>query len=266
MHLYVRTPLQRCNIGFDHNVRYYMNENWRKSCEGIEAYSASSGIYFRFVADRDLEIHSNKFVHARILVVVKEPDGTFEQILVLMTSKNEMIIAIPVNQPFEVANAQRYEQDTSLMLAVSGECNPAITVNVFPINGLARHHQIQYDRTTNPFRIPDELEIGAAVAAPTVASTSMTVAVYRAPTQSYGIAIHEEQNGDRCYECHVPALRANDHAQQCGSKWFVSLNRNVYVKSPTVRCVLKFKQSPWVLLNGGSTEQHVFLSNVRHTG
>lgn len=107
--LYARSPLQRCNIGFDQNVRFYMNEIWRKSCEGLEAYSTCNGIYFRFATDRDLEIHSNKFVHGRILVVVKDLDGTFKQKLVLMTSKERMMTAIDINQQFHVANAQRYE-------------------------------------------------------------------------------------------------------------------------------------------------------------
>lgn len=250
--LYVRMPLQRCNIGFDSSIRYYMNDSWRKPTEGTEAFSTSTGIYFRFVSNLDLELHSNKFVHARVLVIVKYSDGTFKEKLVLMTSKNRMITAIAVNQPFQIANAERCEHDTSLILAMSTEISPVVTISVFPINGSARYHQIRFDCATDAFQIPAELTIGPAVSAPeaAAASASMTVAVYQAPTQpTHGFGTHLVQINDRCRECHVPVQCANDHAEQCSAKWFVSCRQNVYVKIPSIRCVLHFQQRPRILLN-----------------
>lgn len=176
--LYAAIPLERCNIGFNTDVRFYTNENWRKSCEGVDAYSTSSGIYFRFVTDKDLSVYSNSFVHARILIVVKDAEDKLMQKLVLMTSKTKMMIATSMDQPFNCENAMQYEGDTSLILAVSGDCNPVISISVYPKNGLARHHALHYDSAAKEFQVPDELKIGAATSAPTATQPCNTVAVY----------------------------------------------------------------------------------------
>lgn len=161
--LYVRVPLQRCNIGFNCDVRFYMNEMWRKSTEGVDAFSPATGMLFRFVTDRDLRVLSNSFVHGSILVIVKDIDGTFKQKLVLMTSKKKMMLTIAINQPFDPTNAKQFELDTSLILVVSGDRDPAISISLFPINGQARHHEIRFDSATQAFNIPDELKIDTAM-------------------------------------------------------------------------------------------------------
>lgn len=243
--LYVAMPLQRCNIGFDCDVRFYMNENWRKASEGVDAYSTSNGIYLRFATDKDLSLLSNSFGHARIVVVVKDNNGNLIQKLTLMTSKTKMMLAVSMNKPFDQADGK---SDASLILAVSG--NPRISISLFPKNGLARHHDLRFDSVTKEFHIPDELKIEAATPLSETAQPCTTVAVHGALTRSVNIAVDEQQPNDRCYECHVPVKRSEDHAKQCGAKWYVSQRQNVYVKIPAIRFVLRFAQPPRVLVNG----------------
>lgn len=250
--LYARMPLQRCNIGFNQEVRFFMNDIWRKSYEGIEAYSANNGIYFHFATDRDLTVQSNRFVHGRILIIVKDMDGAFKQKLVLMTSKTKMILATVMDQPFNLSNAKQFTGDTSLILAVSGDCDPVITISLFPKNGRARHHDLCFDSAMKAFQIPDELKIVTAGSTPTDAQQPCTtIAICQAvSTHSYRNAIDEQHKDNRCFECHVPATGVDDHAQQCATKWFVSQYQDMYVKIPTVRCVLRFHKMPKILMDG----------------
>lgn len=250
--LYASMPRERCNIGFDSDFRFYYDDTWRKPVEGIDAYSTTNGIYFRFKTDKDISLLSNGFAHARILVVVKGTDGSFSQKLVLMTSQKKMMVAIPIDMLFDRANAKHTHQaDTSLILTVPGECNPVISISLFPVNGEARHHDIRFDNATQTFAIPDELKIEAAMPTVNAAEHCTTVAQFQHNfTRSFEEAVIQQQQNDRCFECHVPAKRVDDHAEKCGSKWFVSRYQDVYVKLPAIRCVLRLGQPVRILKNG----------------
>lgn len=249
--LYVSMPPERCNIGFDCGFRFFQNNVWRKPCDGIDAYSTGNGILFRFKSDKDISLLSNEFVHARILVVVKGTDGTFNEKLVLMTSKKKMVVATLIDKPFNrVAAKQTYEADTSLILAVSGDCNPGITISLFPKNGLARHHELRYDSATKSFQIPHELTIDVATSMEMTTNSCDIVAVHRNFTQSFKFAGDQLNTDERCFECHLHAQKIEDHCHQCSVKWFVSQRRNVYVKIASIRCVLRFEKPPRLLMNG----------------
>lgn len=249
--LYVSMPLERCNIGFNCDFRFFQNESWRKPVEGIDAYSLGNGIYFRFKTDKDIAVLSNGFAHARILVVVKDANGAFIQKLVLMTSQKKMMVATLINEPFDRATAKRtHERDTSLILVVSSECNPGITVSLYPKNGEARHHEIRYDIATKTFKIPVELKIETVMSAAATEQQCTTVAVYQAFNRSFETAVNQQQQNARCFECHVPVKRSEDHAPQCGSKWHVSRRQNVYIQIPAIRCVLRLSLPFRILMNG----------------
>lgn len=250
--LYASMPRQRCNIGIDSDFRFYYDDTWRKPVEGIDAYSMTNGIYFRFKTDKDISLLSNGFAHARILVVVKGADGSFSQKLVLMTSLKKMMIAIPIDVLFDRANAkQTHQSDTSLILAVPGECNPVISISLFPVNGEARHYDIRFDNATQTFAIPDELKIEAVMPTVNAAEHCTTVAQFQQNfTRSFKEAVIQQQQNVRCFECHVPAKRVDDHAEKCSSKWYISLYQDVYVKMPAVRCVLKLGQPVRILKDG----------------
>lgn len=247
--LYVKTPLERCNIGFNCDFRFYQNEVWRKPVEGIDAYSTGNGIFFRFKTDKDIAVLSNGFVHARILVVVKDTNGTFNQKLVLMTSTLKMMVATLIDEPFNRTKCAQ-EGDTSLILAMSGENSPSISISLFPKSGLARHHEVRYDNETKTFQIPDELKIDTVMSLAAAAQQCTTVAVYEEFKRSFEVAVNQQQHSAGCFECHIPVKRISDHAQQCGSKWYISPGENVYVKIPTIRCVLRF-EIPFRLLMDG---------------
>lgn len=248
--LYASTPLVRCNIGFNCVFRFFQNKIWHKPCEDIDAYSTTSGILFRFKSDKDLSLLSNEFVHGRILVVVKDTDGAINEKLVLMTSKAKMMVATLIDKPFDrVAAEHTYGADTSLILAVSGDCNPVITISLFPKSGLARHHELRYDSTTKSFQIPFELTIDAANPVAMTTKSCDTVAVYTNFQQSLKAASGQQNTDERCFECHVPVQRIEDHMQECGAKWFISRNRNVYAKIPTIRCVIRFETPPRLFMN-----------------
>lgn len=253
--LYVSMPRERCNIGIDCDFRFYYENTWRKPVEGIDAYSTTNGIYFRFKTDKDISLLSNGFARARILVVVKGTDGSFSQKLVLMTSQRKMMIAIPLNMPFDHANAKHtYQGDTSLILTVPGECNPAISISLFPVNGQARHYDIRFDNATQTFAIPNELKIEAAMPTVQVAGNCTTVAQFQHNfKRSFEEAVIQQQQNVRCFECHVPAKGVDDHDEKCGSKWFVSRHQDVYVKMPAIRCVLRFGQPVRILKMGISS-------------
>lgn len=249
--LYVSMPLERCNIGLNCDFRYFLNESWRKPVEGVDAYSLGNGIYFRFKTDKDIAVLSNGFAHARILVVVKDQNGAFTQKLVLMTSQKKMMVATLVNAPFDRVTAKRtHERDTSLILVVSSESNPGITVSLYPKNGQSRHHEMRYDIVTKTFQIPDELKIETVMSAAAAEQQCTTVAVYQEFKRSFETAVNKQQQNARCFECHVPVKRSEDHAKQCGSKWYVSPRQNVYIQVPAIRFVLRLPLPFRMYLNG----------------
>lgn len=194
---------------------------------------------------------SNAFAHARILVVVKDASGEFQQKLVLMTSKARMLLANPINEPFERSTAVRTQTDTSMILAVSSESNPVISISVFPKSGVSRHSDIRFDSATKTFLVPDELKISTAMSVVASAQQCTTIAVYQNFTRSFEVAIEQQQQqNDRCHECHIPVKSVEDHAEKCGAKWYVSQRVGVYVKVPVIRCALQIEQPIRILMNG----------------
>lgn len=248
--LYVSMPPERCNIGLNCDFRFYHNDTWRKPNEGIDAYSTGNGIYFNFKTDKDIALLSNGFVHARILIVVKGANGEFHEKLVLMTSKMKMLLAASINKPFNRASALQTQTDTSMILAVSGDSSPNLSISVFPKNGSARHLDIRFDSATQSFQIPDELKVETAMSAVATTQQCTTVAVYQNFTRSFEMAVGQQQENNRCFECHIPVKRIEDHAEKCGTKWFISQRQNVYVAIPAVRFVLRFDQPLRILMNG----------------
>lgn len=202
--LYVSMPPARCNIGFNCDFRFFQNDVWRKPNEGIDAYSTGNGIYFNFTTDKDIALLSNGFVHARILVLVKDTNGDLNEKLVLMTSKMRMLLATPTNKPFNRETASRAKTDTSLILAVGSVSSPVISISVFPKNGAARHLELRFGSATQSFVIPDELKIDTAMSVAATAQQCTTVAVYDNFKRSFEIAVDQQQQNDRCFECHVP--------------------------------------------------------------
>lgn len=162
------------------------------------------------------------------------------------------MIAIPIDMLFDRANAKHTHQgDTSLILTVPGECNPVISISLFPVNGEARHNDIRFDNATQTFAVPHELKIEAAMPTVNAAEHCTTVAQFQHNfTRSFEEAVIQQQQNDRCFECHVPAKRVDDHAEKCGSKWYISRYQDVYVKMPAVRCVLRLNQPVRILKNG----------------
>lgn len=254
--LYASIPRQRCNIGIDSDFRFFYGDTWRKPVEGIDAYSTTNGVYFSFKTDKDISLLSNGFAHARILVVVKGADGSFSQKLVLMTSQRKMMVAIPMDTLFDRANAKHtHQSDTSLILTVPGVCSPVISISLFPVNGEARHYAIRFDNATQTFAIPDELKIEAAMPTVNAAEHCTTVAEFQENfTRSFKEAVFQQQQNGRCFECHIPAKRVDDHAENCGSKWYVSRYEDIYVKIPAVRCVLRLGQPVRILKDGDFVE------------
>lgn len=169
-----------------------------------------------------------------------------------MTSQKKMMIAIPIDMLFDRANAKHtHQSDTSLILTVPGECNPVISISLFPVNGETRYYDIRFDNATQTFAIPDELKIEAAMPTVNAAEHCTTVAQFQHNfTRSFEEAVIQQQQNDRCFECHVPAKRVDDHAEKCGSKWYISRYQDVYVKMSAVRCVFRLGQPVRILKDG----------------
>lgn len=220
--LYVSMLPERCNIGFNYDFRFFQNNIWRKSNEGIDAYSSGNGIYFNFKTDKDISLLWKGFVHARILIVVKGANGELHEKLVLMTSKMRMLLATSINKPFNRATALRTQTDTSMILALASESFSVITISVFPKKGAARHLEIRFDSATQTFVIPDELKIDTAMSAVASAQNCTTVAVYEDFKRSFEVAVDQQQQKNNCFECHIPVKCNEDHAEKCDAKWFVS--------------------------------------------
>lgn len=161
-----------------------------------------------------------------------------------------MLLATSINKPFNRTTALRAQTDTSMILAVASESSPVISISVFPKNGAARHLEIRFDSATQTFVIPDELKIDTAMSAVASAQQCTTVAVYEKFTRSFEIAVDQQQQNNKCFECHIPVKRNEDHAEKCGAKWFVSQRQNVYVTIPAIRCVMRVEPPFRILMNG----------------
>lgn len=151
--LYANCLTRRCIISIDVPFRFWMDGCWRKGGDGLEMYSPL-GAFFRFESDHDLCLLSHNFIGIRIGVVVKD-DGKLMEKLWLGTSKCQLATAFTVNKEFN--RNDTHSRHATLLLAMSAEENPCITLHVFPKNKMTRDYVVRYDNATKMFDIPDGL-------------------------------------------------------------------------------------------------------------
>lgn len=158
--LYVQMLKERCIISFNSPFRFLHDGTWRKGIEDLEMFSPVTGAFFRFKSDKDLSLYTTRYESIRIIVVVKERNGTFREKLLLLTSRRQLMVAKQLNGLFDRSKAKNtHERNTTLILVMSVNDNPRLTVNVFPPNNPVRQYEVQYSNATEKFDIPEGLDI-----------------------------------------------------------------------------------------------------------
>lgn len=158
--LYVQMLKERCIISFNSPFRFLHDGTWRKGIEDLEMFSPATGAFFRFKTDSDLSLYTTRYEPIRIIVVVKEQDGTFREKLLLLTSRRRLMVAKQLNGLFDRAKAKNtFENNTTLILVISAQDNPRFTVNVLLPNNTIRQYEVQYSNATEKFDIPEGLDI-----------------------------------------------------------------------------------------------------------
>lgn len=252
-HLYVAEPSERCVIGFNSSFRFLKDGSWRKGNESMDMLSPISGALFRFKTDKDLALLSNTYVPVRIVIVVKA-GGTCEEKLLLMTSKQRVMVATTLNRTFDRED-EVHERNTTLVLAAFGT-GLVITVSVQPQKGELRTYELPFDELTKAFAIPEHLNVASILPANMVLPARLLAlaTIEKGPANKFTFGNEpfctvcfgkhhtddcQESKLNRCPECHVVARNVVDHAPVCTHKnRFVSQVVNVYVKVPAKVCTI----------------------------
>lgn len=234
--VYAKSLKTRCIISISTPFRYLKDTCWCKPTDGVEMYSSVNGAFIRFVSNHDICLNTTKFEEIQIRVVVKEKTNTedrfFEKRL-LYTSKNKLIVAADANKEFDRSAA--INRNTSLILAVSGENEPRITISVFPLNKPTRNFVVRFDTDTKMFDIPEGLLIGGSTNEPSGGHQDDIVYAQvenqpdkdneclqlehffenplreRNPVTATNVQVHriKERYYQHCFECHVPINPSN---------------------------------------------------------
>lgn len=237
------------------------------------------GAFFWYKSDQDLSLLSRNFIGIRVGVVVKDGGKLMEK-LCFVTSMCKVVTAVTVNKVFN--RNDTHSRHTTLYLAMSADDNPCIILHVFPKNKMARDYVVRYDNATKTFNIPDGLRkqsirpasadvFGDGAVQPIhaqldekseIGAQSLQLVEYNADmrdrlakietkNQSDKTDTSQQEELERCFECHVETRNSNDHAEMCPVKhWFVSKTMEKYVKIPSVRWAVSFQSPINILLNG----------------
>lgn len=276
--LYVKPLKERCMVTINSPFRILKDGCWRKTHDALEMYSAESGAFFQFISNNDISLLTTRFEPIRIAVVVKDKVGDsdiFDEKLLLSTCKKQIIIPTGMNKPFNRNESKKtHEWKTHLILAVSAADEPCIAITVFPVKSPPRELKLRYNKTKQIFIIPNDLMVDSStdmyqydgivyaqlndevdlVADANAESESVadTECELVPNTQIDEPKVHLQ----KCFECHAEIHTMKDHAKSCSATWFISQPTNVYVKNPTIRCVLRFGSSFTFQLNKQLVKPH----------
>lgn len=260
--LYAKQPRQRVIIGFNTPFRFLKDGSWRKGTEDLRMYSPETGAMFRFDSDSDIVLLTTSYSPIRLVIVVKEKEGeteVFREKLLLLTSLKNIIVASALDKEFD-RNSGRNTAKNSLIIATSANTQVDLQVSMtvyVPGSAEIRQFALRYDAATKKFLIPEGIDaekIARANSNNVMMSSVATnqMALYGAggpfPWEcSTCVGAHHSTECNQpklqsCFECHVQAKVANDHAPNCTAKnWYISKPIDVYVNIPAIRCKLTFK-------------------------
>lgn len=125
-YMYVEPPKERCIIGVNTPFRFLKDGCWRKGCDGLELLSPETGSLFEFKFDNDICLKTTRFAPLRMVIVVKDAKQTtnkqFREKLLLLTSKQQMMVAVKLDKPFDrTAVPEVHDWCTTLILVVSSK-------------------------------------------------------------------------------------------------------------------------------------------------
>lgn len=130
---------------------------WKKCWSGLAL--SHSGAIIDVLSDQKISVSTTSFESIRIAIVVK--DGvSFREKLLLLTSKKMFVVAADVNKDFD---GNSVHHCTTLVVAVSAEANPNISIMVLPSKSPIRKFELFFDKEQSKFNIPDEINVNIAL-------------------------------------------------------------------------------------------------------
>lgn len=167
-----------------------------------------------------------------------------------------MLVAAQLNKPFDRNNAAKtHQKSTTLILVVSAEDQPAISITIFRSGEDAQTSQLSYDRALKSFTIPAELALDAPVVQMVTGQRQlMPYNANNANNASDANIALLSGRFEKCFDCHLVVQNVNDHMPNCGVKWFLSTRADVYAKIPAVRYTITFPTALQFSRNGRLSE------------